>query len=193
MCREELKTICDAHKATILCSDLAKCKWKYLNTDGTTKQQQKLDGIVANDVVLDVNELPDGRVDSAIEDVSRECEKLRKITKILSLTNPDSINWILVVSSTSDTASIQKRLNKLIEKRQIDENKFRSANAKTINLIETFCSMNLGANLRTAFLSGTMKFYEVEDLNEQRNHRYISFANYLKEQVFLNMFQGYFL
>ena len=66
-------------------------------------------------VVLGVNELPDGKADSAIEDISRECEKLRKTTKILSLPNPDSINWTLVVSSTSDSASIQKRLNKLIE------------------------------------------------------------------------------
>ena len=94
---------------------------------------------------MGVNELPDGRADSAVEDISRECEKLRKTTKILCLPCADSINWTLVVSSTSDSASIQKRLNKLIEeKRQIDEKKFGPATAKTIDLIETFCLMNLG-------------------------------------------------
>ena len=33
---EELKTICDAHKTTILCSDSGKCKGIHLNINGTT-------------------------------------------------------------------------------------------------------------------------------------------------------------
>ena len=81
MHREELKTICDAHKATVLCSDSAKTRGIHLNTDGTTKEQRKLGGVIANSVVLGVNELPDGKAVSAIEDISRELEKLRKTAK----------------------------------------------------------------------------------------------------------------
>ena len=170
MRRGELKTICDAHKATMLCND---SKGIHLNTDGTTKQQRKLGGVVANGVVLGVNELPDGKAISAIEDISREFEKLRKTAQMLDLPNPNSINWTLVVSSTSDSASTQKRVNKLIEeRRQSDEEKFGPATIKTIDLIETFCSMHLGVNLRKAFLNGTMEFdEEVEEPNERKYHR----------------------
>ena len=77
MRKEELKIISDAHKAHIFCSDASKGKGIYLNTDGTTKQQRKLGGVVANDMVVSINELPDGKAISAIEDLSREFEKLR--------------------------------------------------------------------------------------------------------------------
>ena len=112
MRNEELKTICNAHKATILCSDSGKCKGIHLNTDGTTKQQQKLGGVVANGIVLGVDELPDEKAISAIEDISKEFEKLRKIAQMLDLPNPNSINWTLVISSMSDSAATQKRINK---------------------------------------------------------------------------------
>lgn len=173
MRREELKTICDAHKATVLCSDSAKTRGIHLNTDGTTKEQRKLGGVIANSVVLGVNELPDGKAVSAIEDISRELEKLRKTAQMLDLPNPNSINWTLVVSSTSDSASTQKRINKLIEEqRKLDEEKFGPATIETIDLIETFCSMHLGVNLRKAFLNGTMECddFEVEE-PERKYHR----------------------
>ena len=44
-------TICNAHKATMLCSDSAKTRGVSLNTDGTTKHQKKL-GVVANSVSM---------------------------------------------------------------------------------------------------------------------------------------------
>ena len=68
MRKEELKIISDTHKAHI-CSDASKGKGIHLNTDGTTKQQKKLGGVVANDMVVSVNELPDGKAISAIEDI----------------------------------------------------------------------------------------------------------------------------
>lgn len=131
----------------MLCSDSAKTRGISLNTDGTTKHQMKLKGVVANDVVLGVNELSDGTALSAVEDISRELEKLRKAAHMLGLPHPNSINWTLVVSSSSDSASTQKRINKLIEEcRQNDEEKFGPATVETIGLIETFCSMHLGVN-----------------------------------------------
>ena len=42
MRKEELKTICDAHKATVISEVSTKSRQLYLNTDGTTKNQKKL-------------------------------------------------------------------------------------------------------------------------------------------------------
>ena len=178
MRREELGTICDAHKATILCSDSALTRGISLNTDGTTKHQRKLGGVVANDMVLSVNELPDGTAISAVDDISREFEKLRRAAQMLGLPNPNSINWTLVVSSSSDSASTQKRVNKLIEEhRKRDEDEFGPATVETIGLVETFCSMHLGVNLRKAFLSGTMEPDEAEAPSERKYHRVDTFVH----------------
>ena len=69
--------------------------------------------------------------------------------------NPNSINWTLFVSSSSDSASTQKLVNKLIEDcRKADEEKFGSASLETVDLVKSFCSMHLGVNLRKAFLNG---------------------------------------
>ena len=160
MRKEELKTICNAHKATVICKDYAaKQKGLHLNTDGTTKHQKKLGGVVVNDMVLSVNELPDGKANSAINDISREFEKLRTTARALGLSNAESINWTLIKSSTSDSASTQKKMNKLIDIcRQEDEEKYGTSTAisDTIDLVQNFCSMHLGINLRKAFLSGLM-------------------------------------
>ena len=85
MHREELKTISDAHKATVICEQSMKGKQLLLNTDGTTKQQKKLGGIVVNDMTLSVNELLDGTAVSAIADISSEFEKLRMTAHALGL------------------------------------------------------------------------------------------------------------
>ena len=102
--------------------------------------------------------MQDGSAASAIYDISREFEKLR-------LPNPNSINWTLVVSSTSNSAATQKRINRLIEDcRQSDEERFGPATADTIDVIETFCSMHLGVNLRKAFLNGLV---DIDDDSEK--------------------------
>ena len=77
-------------------------------------------------------------------------------------------------SLTSDSASTQKRLNKLIEEnRKSDEQRFGLATCtvETLDLIETFCSMHLGVNLRKAFLNGTM-----ETEQDERYHRVDAFV-----------------
>ncbi len=43
MRKEELKTISDAHKAHVLCKDASEGRGICLNTDGTTKQQKKVE------------------------------------------------------------------------------------------------------------------------------------------------------
>ena len=106
---------------------------------------------------------------------------------MLGLPNPNSINWTLVVSSSSDSASTQKCVNKLIEEcRQNDEEKFGPANVETIGLIETFCSVHLGVNLRKAFLSGTME--SDDEAGERKYHRVDTLVHeFLGELVFQNM------
>ena len=62
--------------------------------------------------------------------------------------NADKINWTLIVSSSSDSASTQKRSNKLLEEeRAKDEEKFG-------DVCPAVDSMHLGVNLRKAFLDG---------------------------------------
>ena len=155
MRKEELVTVSSAHKASVLCEAAKTSSGFRLNTDGTTKNQKKLGGIVINDTILSVNELSDGTALTAVDDISKELEKLRTTAKLLGLPNANSINWTMLVSSTSDSASTQKRLNKLIqERREEDEKRFGAATTDTVELIETFCAMHLGVNLRKAFLSG---------------------------------------
>lgn len=154
MRKDELVTISAAHKATVLCEAAATSGFQ-LNTDGTTKNQKKIGGVVVNDMVISLNEVSDGTALSAIDDISRELEKLRATATSLGIANANSINWTLLVSSTSDSASTQKKLNKLIlERRDADEKQFGAATIDTFDLIENFCSMHLGVNLRKAFLAG---------------------------------------
>ena len=120
-----------------------------------------------NDMVVSVNELPDGRAKSAIADVSRELAALRKTAHGLKMHNADSINW---VSSTSDSASTQKRFNKLIEEcREEDEKLFGPASFETVELIENVCSMHLGVNLRKAFLSGIISHNDISSTDRQHH------------------------
>lgn len=105
MRKEELVTITSAHKATVLCESVAKLSGFHLNTDGTTKHQKKIGGVIVNDIVVSLNELSDGTASTAIDDISRELEKLRCTAKSLGMPNANSINWTLIASSTSDSAS----------------------------------------------------------------------------------------
>ena len=110
-----MKTISSAHKVAVLCEASVRNEGFQMNTDRTTKAQRKLGALAINDVVVSINEVPDGTARSAVADVSRELEKLRRTAHALNMLNAQSINWTLFVSSTSDSASTQKRMNKLIE------------------------------------------------------------------------------
>lgn len=107
MRREELTTVNLAHNATALL-DKAESGSLNLNSDGTTKFQKKLQGAAINDIVVSVNEVPDGSADSIIADISHELQRLKEVAHALHLPNADKINWTLIQSSTSDSASTQK-------------------------------------------------------------------------------------
>ena len=171
MCRDELRTISNSHKATILNECVTKGKGFAMNTDGTTKGQRKIAGLAINNTTISINELSDGSADRAIADITNELEQLRNIAHALKLSNADSINWTMTVSSTSDSASSQKRLNKLIKEcKDADEKRYGKANIQTVSLIEGFCSMHLGVNLRKAFLSGIVKDSSLVTSNDREHH-----------------------
>lgn len=169
MRKTELTTINLAHKASVI---IEQEKPVHLNTDGTTKSQKKLQGVAINGMVLSINEVPDGAADAMIDDISSELQKLREIAHSLGLPNADKINWTLIASSSSDSASTQKRFNKLLQdQKKKDEEKFGTMCPGAMELVENFCCMHLGVNLRKAFLDG-MKAVANGDSNDsqQREH-----------------------
>jgi hypothetical protein len=93
-----------------------------------------LGGVAINDTVISVNELSDGKAVTTVADISSELEKLRRIAHELKIPNADSINWTLIVSSNSDSAAMQKKLNRLIEERRKEEVKFGLASTTDLNL-----------------------------------------------------------
>ncbi len=132
MRREELTTLNLAHNAT----DQAKSGFLNLNSDGTTKFQKKL-----LQLMVSVNEVPDGSADSMIAYFSHELQRLREVAHALRLPNADKINWTLIRSSTSD--------NKLLEEKQEEEedrDRFGPVCADAMELVENFCCMHLGVN-----------------------------------------------
>ena len=78
--------------------------------DGTTKGQKKIGGVAINnnDLVISVNDVPDGTTDSAIQDISQELEKVHSIANRLNIPIANSTNWTLLVSTNSDSAVEQK-------------------------------------------------------------------------------------
>ena len=142
---EELKTVCQAHKASVICEHTQMGGAFHLNTDGTTFDQKKVGGVVFNKIAVSVNEIPDGTADSIIEDISGELQKLREVAHALKIPNSDSINWTLVQSSSSDSASTQKCFNKLIKQHmEADREKFGSESFDAIGeIVENVCACTL--------------------------------------------------
>ena len=149
MRREELKTVSAAHQATVLASE----EKLYLNSDGTTKFQKKLNATAFNGIVLSVSEIPDGKADSVIDDIGVQLQKLRNIAKELGIPNYDMFNWTMIHSSSSDSASTQKRLNHLLQEKKDEE--LHPVAESDLDIVKIFCGMHLGVNLRKAFMHST--------------------------------------
>lgn len=106
--------------------------------------------------MISVNQLHNGTGDS-VEDVCTELCKLREMAHALGLPNANVINWSLVSSSTSDSAATQKRFNQLMgEHKKADMEKYGETSVDdAFGIMENFCAMHLGVNLRKVFLSAT--------------------------------------
>ena len=163
MRREEMNSICMAQKAY----SISGSKSFHMNSDGTTKFQKKIGAVSVNGMVLCLDEVPDGSANSMVELVETELEKLRNIAYDLRLESPERINWTLFNSMTSDSASTQKRFNRLVEEcRKKDETNLGIATSEAVELVENLCAMHL---LRKAFLEGT-KDHNTLELHVHREY-----------------------
>lgn len=172
MRKAELPTLNSAHKATVLAHA---SHTMHMNTDGTTLRQQKLNSIAINNICLSVAEVPDGTADSVLEHVDRELAHLRDIAHKLRVPEANSINWAHILSSTSDGASTQKRFNKLVDEyRERDRQKFGDSPGETatVHIVQNFCGMHLGVNLRKAQNAGVRKFYREAEAEDDVHREY---------------------
>ena len=128
--------------------------------------------MAVNGTVLCLNEVSDGSAQCIAKDISAELAKLREIAKSLGLKYPERINWTLLTSSTSDSASTQKKFNRLVQQySKEDEERFGLASEEANELIENLCTMHLGSNLRKAFVDGIMDVFEDDDSPTEGNGR----------------------
>ena len=160
MRREELRTISMAQKAQAIIESNS----LHVNSDGTTKFLKKIGAVTVNEMVFCLSEVPDGTADSMVQQIEMELSKLREIATALYFQNPERINWTVFASSTSDSASTQKRFNHLVEEnRKRDEERYGAASNDATELIENLCAMHLGSNLCKAFLDGTRDVFNSND------------------------------
>ena len=179
----ELPTINRAHKATVL----ANAKEMHMNTDGTTLNQQKVNALAINNICLSVGEVPDGTADSVLEHIDSELKRLREIAHTLNVPEADSINWAHISSSTSDGAATQRCVNKLVEEyRGRDRAAFgvSVSGTATAHLVQNFCGMHLGLNLRIAQNAGVRQFSH----DEQEALQGTSFREYEPGDHFVHEF-----
>ena len=177
MRREELKTVNDIHKASVL----AASHMMHLNSDGTTLGQQKLGAVTINGLVISVNELANGSAEQIAKDISAELEHLRTTARDLGLPNADSINWSLIVSATSDSAATQKKFNEIVKQRKKEDHDRFGTTEFTEELISNFCAMHLGVNLRKAFVQGSAGIEEPECATGAINRKYSDIDTFVHE------------
>ena len=153
MRREEMKTLCDIHKASALCNS----QMIHLNTDGTTLSQRKIAAASANGLVLAVNEVSSGAAEDIAKNISKELQRLRKVANDLGMKKANSINWSIVGALTSDSAATQKKFNRIAQElKEEDTIEFGDTSTKEgADIVSTFCAMHLGINLRHAFMQGS--------------------------------------
>ncbi len=73
--------------------------------------------------------------------------------KELGIKGAEAIGWRLIGSLMSDQASTQKAFNRLVKERaelEVQERGSLDPNESGRPILETFCGMHLGVNLRTA-------------------------------------------
>ena len=111
---------------------------------------------------MGVQEVSDGTSETMIKGLDKQVTQLRNIAKELEIPNANSINWSLIVSSTSDGASTQTKLKRLLQElRARDQEQFGPENASLKVIVTNKCGMHLGVNIRKA-LNAVINEYEKE-------------------------------
>ena len=85
----------------------------YLNSDGTTKNQRKVNATAFNGVVISVNEVPDGKADTIIADIDSQLKKLR------SFAENEMLNWSIIIQERNFKEQVKLRKKLLMQKTSI--------------------------------------------------------------------------
>ena len=127
--------------------------------NGTTFNMRKLIGSSKSGTVLGAQEVSDGRAETMLQELDKQLSKLRQTANELQIPNANSINWTLILSSTSDGAATQTKFNRLLQElRNRDENQFGPENSELKEIVTNKCGMHLGVNLRKAQNSGIQDY-----------------------------------
>ena len=157
-----------AHKATVL----AEADNLDINSDGTTLNQKKVQGMLANGLVLGVEAVTNGSAQSSVEAFDRVLERIREVGTPLGMRGAENIDWTLIRSSMSDSASTQQAFNRLVQERMNETHQQSSQTTpqESRELLEVFCGMHLGVNLRTAEVHGLEEYRGNQDNNDTLLH-----------------------
>ena len=162
----EMPTLSSIHKAT----SLVQTDQGHLNSDGTTLNMKKLIGFFISGTVLGVQEVSDGTSETMIKELDKQLTELRNIAKELEIPNANSINWTLIVSSTSDGASTQTKLNRLLQElRARDHEQFGPENASLKVIVSNKCGMHLGVNIRKAQNAGITEYEKEQNIDDEQH------------------------
>ena len=111
----------------------------------------------------------DGSAKAAVEELDVVLKSIKETAQVLELPGAEGIGWSLVQSSMSDQASTQKRFNKLVEERvQQERVQHGSSTQEGKHVLELFCGMHLGVNLRSAQLQGLTDYINGESTGVDR-------------------------
>ncbi len=88
-----------------------------------------------------------------LDDIGAQLQKLRTIAMELGLPNYDMFNCTMIQSSSSDSASTQKKLNYLLQQKKDQDQLIHCvAESESLDIVKIFCGMHFGVNLRKAFV-----------------------------------------
>ncbi len=116
---------------------------------------------MVNGVTIGVTEVADGTALTAVEELDRLLKTIREVGQELGISHVDRVGWLLVQSLMSDQVSTQMAFNSLVNERIERERIENSADPEIstdqgMKVLETFCGMHLGVNMRTAEVSNDM-------------------------------------
>ena len=135
-------------------SVLAASRSNVLGSDGTTLNQRKVQG---TRLTLGVEPVADGSAKSLEEQLDKTLTTIRDVGSELEIPDYKNIGWGLITTIMSDQASSQKAFNRMI-KDKIEEETVRDGRSNSGELVETYCGMHVGVNLRAAEVKGINKY-----------------------------------
>jgi len=150
---QEIPTINRAHKANEL---INKDQW-LLNSDGTTLFQQKRVAFLINGIVFSIHDVPDGTAQTMLTALKTELAKTNHVAAKAYSECDRNFTIDNIVSSSSDSASTQTKLVRLLEEETGNK------------VIDNKCAMHLGINLRVAQVKAAAKFNSTDVITDDHD------------------------